>query len=152
MELQHIIKPAITIAADASLHQAVSQMIEHQTNSLLVTDAAGKLVGEVNVSSLLDAIVPEYLDGDNIAAHFASTDMFEEAVKDAADQQVTYFMDSDVHAVRDTEGIMSIATTAVANKKAHIPVIDADGAPVGMISRRGIKHILAEVLNIADPA
>lgn len=148
MEVQNIMKEAITITEKASFKDAVQLMIEQQTNSLLVVDDAGTLVGEVSVTDLLDAIVPEYLDGDNIAAHFASTTMFNEAIGDTAEKSVEHFMDRDVKSVSEHEGIMSIATTAIANKRARIPVVDNDGKPVGIISRRGLKHIIADALAI----
>ena len=148
MEIQHISKEATTISEDASFHDAVSLMIKKQTNSLLVIDTNGVLVGEVSVTDLLDAIVPEYLDGDSIAAHFASTSMFTEAVTGTAEQHVKFFMDTEVKPVREDEGIMAIAAAAIANKRARIPVVDADGKPVGIISRRGLKHIIADALKI----
>lgn len=149
MEVKNIMKEAITITEKASFEDAVRLMVERQTNSLLVVDDTGKLVGEVSVTDLLDAIVPEYLDGDNIAAHFATAAMFEEAIGDAAGQSVELFMDREVKSVSETEGIMSIATTAIANKRARIPVVNAEHKPVGIISRRGLKHIIADALSIA---
>lgn len=148
MEVQNIIKEAVTIPEDASFKNAIELMIERQTNSLLVVNEAGILVGEISVTDLLDAIVPEYLDGDSIAAHFASADMFCEAVTDNAEHQVKFFMDTSTEPVRDTEGIMAIAASAIAHKRARIPVINAENKPVGIISRRGLKHIIADALNI----
>lgn len=148
MEVQQIIKEAITITEEASFKDAVTMMIAKQTNSLIVVDKDGKLVGEVSVTDLLDAVVPEYLDGDNIAAHFASSDMFTDAVADIAEQEVRYFMDTDVETVRETEGIMSIAGAAIANKRARIPVVNEAHEPVGIISRRGLKHIIADALGV----
>ena len=125
-------------------------MVEKQTNSLLVINNEGELVGEINISDILDAIVPEYLDGDSIAAHFASSEMFEEAVKDATELQVRLFMSKDIMPVQESDGLMSIASNAISKRKAHIPVVDAENKPVGIISRRGIKHIIADALNIPD--
>lgn len=152
MEVKDIIKEAVTIAETASFKDAVSAMITGQTNSLLVINADGKLVGEVSVSDLLDAIVPEYLDGDSIAAHFATADMFKESVKDATDQQVQYFMSKDIDPVEMTDGLMAVAATAIARHQARVPVVDQEGRPVGIISRRGLKHIIADTLGIADSA
>jgi len=148
MEVQQIMKEVVTITDDASFRAAIELMIQRQTNSLIVVDTNGEFQGEVSVTDLLDAIVPEYLDGDSIAAHFAAADLFTEAVSDTAEKQVKFFMDSSVEPVRETEGIMSIASAAIANKRARIPVVDANNKPVGVISRRGLKHIIADALNI----
>lgn len=152
MELRDITKEAVTIGEDASFKEALSLMVSKQTNSLLVVNDEGKLSGEVGVSGLLDAIVPEYLDGDGIAAHFATEDMFKDAVEDAADMPVREFMTVEVNAVRADEGLMSVAATAIAQGRASVPVVDHDNRPVGVISRRGLKHILAKYLHIEDPA
>ncbi len=152
MNIKDIIKEAVTINEEASFKEAVSMMITGQTNTLLVTDADGKLVGEVSVADLLDAIVPEYLDGDSIAAHFATPEMFEEAVGDAKEQQVKYFMSKDIGEVRVDDGLMEIAANAIVNKQLRIPVVDHDNRPIGIISRRGLKHMIGSVLGIKDSA
>ncbi len=150
MEIQDITKTAVTISQEATFEETVRLMVQEKTNSLLVVDGGGVLVGEINMSDILDAIVPEYLDGDSIAAHFAGDEMFTEAVTDAKDTPVKKFMSTALTPVETTSSLMSVASIAIANHRTHIPVIDEDGRPVGMISRRGLKHIIANVLNIAD--
>lgn len=152
MEVKDIIKEAVIITENASFREAVELMINSQTNTLLVTNQDGKLVGEVSVSDLLDAIVPEYLDGDNIAAHFATGEMFEEAVRDATEQQVKFFMSTDFSSVELTDSLMSVAAIAIGHQRARMPVVDKEGRPIGIISRRGLKHIIAKTLGIADSA
>lgn len=150
MELKDIIKESVTISEEASFKDAISLMITEKTNSLLVTDNNGILTGEVSVTDLLDAIVPDYLNGDSVAAHFASTEMFETATKDTQEKMVKLFMSTKIAPVKLTDGIMAVASNAIAHKSARIPVVDADGKPVGIISRRGLKHIIGDALNISD--
>lgn len=152
MEVKDITKEAVTIEEEASFSDALRLMIEKKTNTLLVVDTEGKLTGEINVTDLLDAIVPEYLDGDSIASHFATEEMFEEAIKDTADKQVQYFMSKDYSAVELSDGLMSIAATAIGHQRARIPVVDGDNRPIGIISRQGLKHIIAQFLGIEDSA
>jgi CBS domain-containing protein len=106
MELKDIIKDAVTISQDASFKDAISKMVSDQSNTLIAVDEDGKLVGEVHVSDLLDAIVPEYLDGDSIAANFATEEMFEEAVRGATEKPVRDFMTPDLDPV--DEEVLSI--------------------------------------------
>jgi len=150
MELKDIIKESVSISEDASFKDAVSLMMTEKTNSLLVTDNNGLLTGEVSVTDLLDAIVPDYLDGDSVAAHFATTEMFEDATKDTQERLVPLFMSTKITPVKLTDGIMEVATNAIAHKSARIPVIDTDGKPAGIISRRGLKHIIGDALGISD--
>ena len=99
MEVKDITKKAVLIDEEASFTDALRKMVTEQTNTLLVVDKDGKLSGEISVTDLLDAIVPEYLDGDSIAANFATEEMFEEAVRDTAEKQVQFFMSKDYSAV-----------------------------------------------------
>ena len=150
MDVRDIIKEAITVLETTSFREAVQEMVSKQTNTLLVINEEGKLVGEVGVADLLDGIVPEYLDGDSIAAHFATEEMFEEAVREAEDKEVQFFMSRDFSTVEIDDGLMAVAATAIANQQARIPVVDKEGKPIGIISRRGLKHIIAQFLNIPD--
>lgn len=150
MELKDIVKPAVVVSESASFREAVEHMVKEQSNSLLVTGEDGRLVGEVHISDLLDAIVPVYLDGDSITEHFATTEMFEAAVRDAEDTPVLMFMTADIHPVTLEDSLMTVATAAIAQQKAHIPVVDKHERPVGLISRRGLKHIIAHALGIKD--
>lgn len=150
MEIKDITKPAVTISEDASLKEAVTRMVEEKTNALLVIDTEGKLVGEVTVSELLKAIVPDYLDDDGIAAHFVSNEMFEEAVTHASDKLVKFFMSTRVTPVHMDDELMLVAVKAIAKKQVRIPVVDESGKPVAIISRRGLKHIIGHTLGVPD--
>lgn len=150
MELKDIIKEAVIVSEDTSFNDALKAMVNQQTNSLLVINSDGELSGEVSVSDLLDAIVPEYLDGDSIAADFATEEMFEEAVKAASQKLVSEFMSVDLDPVKTDDGLMAVAAIAIARGQARIPVVDNENRPIGVISRRGLKHILAQFLNITD--
>lgn len=150
MEVKDIIKEANTIKKTASFRDAIKKMMGEKTNSLLVIDEAGKLVGEITISELLGAIVPDYLSGDAIAAHFVSNEMFEEAISDTAEKSVEFFMSTKIAPVELDEELMVVAIQAVANETVRIPVVDKEGKPVGIISRRGLKHIIGHALNIPD--
>lgn len=152
MELKDIVKDAVVISQNATFREALTSMVKQQTNTLLVIDEEGLLVGEVGVSDLMDAIVPEYLDGDNIAANFATEEMFEAAVQIASDKSVQDFMTVDVDPVHIDDGLMTVAATAIAHQRARIPVIDHDNRPIGIVSRRGLKHLLSTFLGISNSA
>ncbi len=150
MEVRDIVKPAVVIAESASFREAVTKMVKEQTNSLLVVGDDGQLVGEIHMSDILDAIVPGNLDVDIITSHFTSNEVFEAAVADAEDTPVEFFMSTDINPVTTDASLMTIASVAVAERRAHIPVVDKDNRPIGIISRRGIKHIVAHALGIKD--
>jgi CBS domain-containing protein len=152
MEMRDLTKEAILINENASFREAISLMVRKQTNSLLVTNDAGELTGEVNVSDLLDAIIPVSMSADDIETTLGNEDSFKEAVKNAEDVPVIDFMRTDIQSVQVDDSLITIAGTAIAHQTAHIPIVDHENRPIGVISRRGLKHILAKYLNIKDMA
>lgn len=150
MEIRDLAKEAILISEDATFRDAIALMVSRQTNSLLVINEDGGLVGEVNVADLLDAVVPASFDGDTTLAELATDDAFRGAVEEAAEKPVREFMTTDIEPVHIDDSLVTIAATAIAHQTAHIPVVDHDDRPIGFISRRGLKHILAQYLDIAD--
>jgi CBS domain-containing protein len=150
MGIQEIMRPAVLISEDATLREAVQAMVKQQANSLLVVGEKGELVGEVEVPDLLDGVVPPYLDGDEVQEHFADETQFEKAVKEAADRSVSDFMTMDCKPVKADDRLIDIAATAIVHQRSRIPVVDHDNRPIGVVSRRGLKHILAKSLGIKD--
>lgn len=150
MEMRDITKEAVVIAEDASFHEAVALMVQKQTNSLLVVNERGELSGEVEVSDLLDAIVPMSMDSDSILDAFGTETLFGDAVKQASDKTVSDFMNTDIQPAQATDSLITIAGIAIAHQSARIPVVDHENRPIGIISRRGLKHILATFLGIKD--
>lgn len=150
MELKDITKEAAIISEDATLEDAVRKMVTEQANALIVINDEGAFAGEVNVSDLFEAIVPEYLDGDGVLEYFSSEEKFIEAVKDNAAKPVFEFMSMNAEPVLVTDSIMDVAASAVAHQHSRIPVVDHDNRPIGVISRQGLKHIIANFLNIKD--
>ncbi len=150
MEIRSLAKEAIIISSDATFREAVALMVRKQTNSLLVTNGDGELVGEINVSDLLDAIVPIDVTADDIEEKLGSETAFGNAVMAASDLSVQDFMNSNIQPVHVDDSLIAIAGKGIAYQTAHLPIVDHDEHPIGIISRRGLKHILAKYLNITD--
>lgn len=149
-EIRDLTKEAVLISEDSSFREAIELMVKKQTNSLLVVDGEGKLIGEVNVSDLLDAVIPLDVDGDHIDAILGTEAAFEKAAKEAEDKAVSEFMQVDIQSVFVDDTLLTIAATAIAHQTAHIPIVDHENRPLGVISRRALKHILAKFLGIKD--
>ena len=150
MEVRDLTKEAVLISEDSTFRDAIALMVRKQTNSLLVINEDGELTGEVNVSDLLNAIVPEYGEPDTILEELGTEKGFGDAVKNATDKTVSDFMSVDIQAVHVDDSLLTIASTAIAHETQHIPIVDHDNHPIGIISRRGLKHILAKYLGIKD--
>lgn len=150
MEMRSLAKEAVLIRGDATFYDAVSLMMQKDTNSLFVVNDKGALVGEINVSDLLDAIVPHDVTGDNVEESLGTEESFGAAVLAASDVPVTNFMNPEIHPVHADDSLITIAGIALAHQTAHLPIIDHDERPIGVISRRGLKHILAKFLDLRD--
>ncbi len=150
MDIRKLAKEAVIVSESTTFREAIEIMVKKQTNSILVVDEFGTLSGEVKVSELLDAIVPENLDGDMVEDMLGTEEKFAEAVKNAENKSVKDFMMHEIQSVHVDDELITIAGTAIAHDTAHIPIVDRENKPIGIISRRGIKHILAKYLNIKD--
>jgi CBS domain-containing protein len=149
MNIRDLAKKAVLINETDTFREAVARMEKEQINSLLVIDEAGRLVGEIGVSDLLNAIVPDYLPPDDILTTLATESGFARAVKEAEHKLVSDFMTVDIQPVHVDDPLLTIASVAIAHGTQHIPVVDHDERPIGIISRRGLKHILAQQLGIS---
>lgn len=152
MEIRKLAKEAVLINEDATFREAVELMVRRQTNSLLVVNEEGILTGEVKVSDLLDAIVPLEIDADAVLTDLGTEQGFAKAVKDTEAKEVRDFMSVDIQPIYVDDSLIAIAGTAISHQTAHIPIVDHDDHPIGIISRRGLKHILAKYLDIRDNA
>ena len=150
MELRDITREAIVIREDASFKDAITRMVREQTNSLLVVNENGELSGEIGVSDLLDAIVPLSMDGDSVLSSLGTEKEFADAVKNASDILVSDFMNADIQSVPVGDSLICISAIAITHGSARIPVVDQENRPIGVISRRGLKHILAKFLGIKE--
>ena len=150
MEIRKLAKEAVLVNEDATFREAIELMIRRQTNSLLVVNEDGVLTGEVKVSDLLDAIVPLEIDADAVLTDLGTEEGFAKAVKDTEAMEVRDFMSVDIQPIYVDDTLISIAGTAISHQTAHIPIVDHDNHPIGIISRRGLKHILAKYLGIKD--
>lgn len=150
MEVRDLTKESVLINENQSFRDAIELMVKKKTNSLLVVNDEGELAGEVNVSDLLDAIVPMDIDPDNVESNLGTEEGFEKAVKAAEFTPVSDFMTMDIEPVHADDSLFTIAGNAIAHQTAHIPIVDHENRPIGVVSRRGLKQILAKYLGIKD--
>jgi len=139
-----------TIHKDKTFLEALTQMIEEKTNSLAVVGDQGELVGMINTGRLIKEVVPDYLEEDAVAAHYANEDIFIEDVKKVKDSKVEKFMFSEPKAVSTKDSLMEVAAIAVSGKQLRVPVVDENKKPVGIITRTELKRVFGEILDIED--
>jgi CBS domain-containing protein len=148
--IMSIMRPASVIDEEASVREALERMNAEKVNELLVVDQDGILVGEVSVTDLIAAAVPQDLDGDGALEQFADENTFSEALKAAADRPLDICMSYGVESVRADARLIDVAATALSMGQARIPVVDHDDRPVGIISRQGLRHILSVYMDARE--
>jgi len=152
MELKDITKEATVVTDETTLEEALKRMLSSEANAILVINEEGVLCGEVTISDIFDGVIPFSLDGDKAMETFQTEEAFIESLKNAKDTAVSEFMSTDFSTVYITDSIMDVAATAIAHHRSQIPVVDHDGHPIGIISRRGLKQILHSYLTATNHA
>jgi CBS domain-containing protein len=135
IQLQEIMRPAVTITPDASEREALEVLLENDIPGVPVVDREGILVGFVNDGHLLASALPEYL---KVMADVSF-------VSEAGDEWVDYFAGS---AERPVSEVMSKEVSqielgksevVVAHKMVHdgvsSVVVTEGGKVVGIVNR-----------------
>lgn len=128
----------------------IRKMIVEKTNSLVVVDTDGSVVGMVNPKSLIKHVVPDYLENDSIAAHFATEDIFREEAAKVADVAIEDFMQKDISTVKADDTLMQAAVVALESGQVRIPVVDENQKPIGLLTRTELKNVIAAFLDVDE--
>ncbi len=146
-----MIRPNL-IGADSTFIEVLTKMICAHTNSLLVINKRGVLVGRVQSLNLLWHIKPDYIDDKFAAltAHFIDEESFQEFCIKAKDDPLEEFMEKDPKTVKVNTSIMEAAMIAIEDKHARIPVVDDENKPIGILTRTELKKIMASYFGISE--
>jgi len=143
-----MVSPVVTISEEASLEEAARRMRENRIGSLLVVDREGRLVGIVTETDFLKErgipfstfraplLLGRFLDGDGL----------ERVFQEARSTRVSEIMTRPVHAVRPEAPLREVLDLMLTYDINHVPVVDEEGRPVGIISRFDLLRPLLEKL------
>ncbi|TMA28169.1 MAG: CBS domain-containing protein [Deltaproteobacteria bacterium] len=129
--------PAITVPLDATLGQAVEIMQTRHLGCVLVVDGEGRLKGIFTERDLLVRVAGRKLD-------WGTTTVRE-------------FMTPDPESLRSSDGIAWALNLMHVGGYRHVPLTDAEGRPIGVVSVKDIVEFIVdlfpdEVLNLPpDP-
>lgn len=146
-----MIKPTL-IGNDALFIDVLRKMICAKTNSLLVVNKKGVLVGRVQSLDLIWQLKPAYLDAEYIAlmSHFVDEESFTEACEKSKNISVEELMEKDPHTLKPQTPLMEAAMIAIEDKHARIPVVDENNVPVGIVTRTELKIMMGQYLGVAE--
>ncbi|MBK8904880.1 MAG: CBS domain-containing protein [Anaerolineaceae bacterium] len=119
-------KPPITIEASASLAKAVRQMNTHRIGCLLVTDAHDRLVGIFTEKDVLHRVVG--------------------LVEDMETAVIADYMTPDPIALKADLPIAQALHEMHVHGFRHLPLVDDEHRPEGVVSFRDVVHHLKETL------
>jgi len=148
--VKEIMRSVKCINKNGTFFDALKMMINEKTNSLAVVDDDGKLVGMLNTGRMIEEVVPDYLETDDVAAHFASEQIFIEDVKKAKNSPIEKFMLKEFKSIHFNANLMEVAVMAISANQLRIPVVDEDKKPVGIITRTELKRVIGNILEIEN--
>lgn len=148
--VKEIMREIKIINKNKTFFDALTLMIHEKTNSLAVVDDEGKLVGMLNAGRIIEEVIPDYLEEDAVAAHFANEEIFIEDVKKAKNSPIEKFMLKEPKSVHYNATLMEVGVMAISSSQLRIPVVDENDKPVGIITRTELKKVFGEILGIKN--
>lgn len=147
-QIDELMRPAIAVTGDITLHDALSRMIKERRNSLVVVDEAGALIGAVNAVDIIKEVLPDYLEEDEVAAHFADDTLLKEDAIRVKDKPVSEFMSTEIASIHTDGSLVEAAVLATKHGRGRIIVVDDANKPLGVLTRTEIKQVVASFLDI----
>ncbi len=150
--IKDIMIEPVLIGNDSTFIEVLQRMIKYKTNSLLVVNKKGVLVGRVQSLNLLWQIKPGYLDADFgvLTSHFIDEEIFKEACIKEKDTPLEQFMEKNPTVLKPDSSLMEAAMVAIEDMHARIPVVDANKIPVGIVTRTELKKVMGLYLGIDE--
>ncbi|GAA6733469.1 CBS domain-containing protein [Thermus oshimai] len=140
--------PAIAVPLGASLKEAAETMLEKRIGSLLVVDEKGKLVGIVTESDFLKekAIPFSTFRAPLLLGRFLGREGVERLLAEAQAVRVEEIMTSPVHTVAPEAPLEEVLRLMLDYDINHVPVVDGEGRPLGIITRFDLLRLLKDRL------
>jgi CBS domain-containing protein len=130
--------PAITVSSDATLPAANALMKEKEIRHLPVLEK-GRLVGIVSRGDLREASISASINADQYELHFLLNKL-----------TVGKLMTRKVRTVAPDALVVDAADLMTEHKIAGLPVVDADGVVVGIVTESDLLKMLVRRLRAAD--
>lgn len=115
------IHPYTCVTADTSVRDTMKLMAGRQINCVLVEDNE-RLVGVFGDRDVLNKVALEY--------------------SDVMDRPVREIMSTDPVSVKECDPVAKVISIIAISGYRHVPVVDPEGRPVGIVSPQRIEHFL----------
>lgn len=136
--------PALGVVRQATLEEVARIMLERKIGSVLVLDEAGHLLGIVTESDFLKerGIPFSTFRAPMLLGRFLGKDGLEQVVAEAKKTAVGEIMSAPVHAVGPEEPLTRVLEIMLEYDVNHVPVVDPEGKPLGIITRFDLLRLL----------
>lgn len=128
------------------LADVVGKLLESNAKRVVVTDVAGKPIGIITDTDIVARIDPEERPGLLTVLRSRWSGDAHRQVQRAYGQRAADVMTAPVVTVRDAASVIDALTVTVEKHVKRLPVVDADGRVVGIVSR---PALLAASLDVA---
>jgi predicted transcriptional regulator len=149
-KVRDIMREVVTIQENVELKEALEALVKGKSNIAVVVDANGSFVGGVSTLDIIRAVLPDYMEKDQRAAHFADNTILREDTLKAATLPIADFVDKDDATVSPDANLLEATVIASVDGLGRIVVVDENNKPVGLLTRTEIKQVLAAFLDIEN--
>lgn len=137
----------VTVGPETAVNEIAQVLVEHNISGVPVVDAAGKVVGLVTEADLIvrDAVLdmPTYVAFLDTFVFLGGTREFDEELRRALGTHASEVMSAPVVTVAPETTATDLATLMVERKVNPVPVVDASGALIGIVSRSDLVRLMA---------
>jgi CBS domain-containing protein len=119
--------PPVVVPEDTTIDKAASTMWERGIGSVIVVDVEGKMAGIVTASDIIFAVTKSLI---------------------GRDVPVSGIMSKTSIMATPNESVITAVERMMKENVRHLPVIEKDGSPVGIISTKDTMQIMQPLLNL----
>ncbi len=141
-----MVSPAVGVPLGTSLEAAARLMLEKGIGSLLVVDEGGRLQGILTETDFLKerGIPFSTFRAPMLLGRFLDGGRLERLLEEARTTKVEEIMSSPVHAVGPEEPLKRVLDLMLTYDINHVPVVDKEGRPMGIVSRFDLVRLLSQ--------
>ncbi len=137
-----------TIHQDATVEEAVKELLTDLFNGFIVLDDQKQVVGILSLQDIAAATIPEQFKNNiGMANAMYRHGFFRERCEEIKNKKVKELMRTDTIQADLTTNIMAITADFLKNDLYIVPVFDK-GVLVGVVTRTEIKHALARGMHL----
>lgn len=136
-----------TVAETAPLADVVGQLLASEVKRVVVVDAAGRPVGIITDTDLVARVDAAERPGMVTMLRSRWSEEAQRRVQRAYGQRAADIMTSPAITVQETNSVIAALSLTVERHVKRLPVVDADGRLVGMVSR---PALFGAALDVAD--